>query len=158
MFSKLLLATALTLSLGGTALAQSSSGSTTGGGAATGADATGTMGGSSFEGIPSGWEGDINDAFFTDDMTLRSQDEIASNWGNLSAEQQAQVKADCTSMQASMEGDTEMGDAGGSKPDETTTSATTSSPATGGATGGASASASDQMAAMQELCGWVETQ
>lgn len=49
--------------------------------------------------VPS-WDASISDAFFVNvtEGTLRSEEEIRTNWGGLSAEQQAQVRADCDTM------------------------------------------------------------
>ncbi|MCV0394117.1 MAG: hypothetical protein K5872_22835 [Rhizobiaceae bacterium] len=146
MFSKLLLATALSLSLGGAALAQSDEGATT----PQATDQAGEIGSNTT--MPEGWDGEIGDAFFADDnMTLRSDDEIAANWGDLTAEQQAQVRLDCENMSTAMN-DT------GAEVDETQTSATetTTGTSAGGGTGGAADSESNQ--SMTQLCDWVATQ
>lgn len=47
--------------------------------------------------MPQGWNAEIGNAFFTDaDLgTLRTEDEISTNWASLSAEQQAQVASYC---------------------------------------------------------------
>jgi hypothetical protein len=56
--------------------------------------------------MPSGWSGDIANAFFSDPTTatLRSPDEIRSRWQNLSSQQQAQVRQGCSNMMASNTG------------------------------------------------------
>jgi hypothetical protein len=53
--------------------------------------------------MPSGWSGDVANVFFSDPShaTLRSPDEIRSHWQNLSSQQQAQVRQDCSNMMAS---------------------------------------------------------
>lgn len=47
--------------------------------------------------LPSGWDGAIGDAFFSDAElgTLRSQEEVQANWETLTDEQQAQVRSHC---------------------------------------------------------------
>jgi hypothetical protein len=56
--------------------------------------------------MPSGWSGDIANAFFSDptNATLRSPDEIRSRWQNLSSQQQVQVRQGCSNMMASNNG------------------------------------------------------
>jgi len=51
------------------------------------------------------WDATINDAFYSDAEagTLRTQDEIRTNWGSLSADQQAMVRTDCDATTASVE-------------------------------------------------------
>lgn len=51
---------------------------------------------------PQAWEGDISAALFDDQHTLRSQDEIKTNWAKLSADQQAMVKKECDPTTASI--------------------------------------------------------
>lgn len=55
--------------------------------------------------LPSGWSGAIGEAFFTDPAagTLRSEDEVRTNWEGLSEEQQAQVRAECTTVASAQE-------------------------------------------------------
>jgi len=50
--------------------------------------------------LPEKWSGPITDTFFTDSSgsTMRSDDEVTSRWGSLSADQQAQVRSDCRDM------------------------------------------------------------
>jgi hypothetical protein len=109
-----LLALAVTLSLGGGAFAQTSSGSSTGNtddsgsqtdtsGSSQEMDTSGTTGTAAGDhALPRTWEGDIGNAFFADPQgrTLRSQSEVQRNWSSLTAEQQAQVKVDCQNMSA----------------------------------------------------------
>jgi hypothetical protein len=138
-------ATALSLCLGTAAFAQS--------GTATGTTA------SADAGIPSTWSGQISDSFFSDpaEGTLLSQEEVKANWASLSADQQAQVREDCSSMSASATGmgsDTMASGATGSDLSGTSGSATTGSDTmasgtTGSDTSGTSGSAttgSDTMA------------
>lgn len=110
---------------------------------------------------PDTWDQTTSDAFFSDSATgtLRSQDEIQANWGTLSDEQQAAVRAHCATMAA---------DAGAGMTDDTATGAITDDPAAGataddtaGVTGDDATTgvpAGDQFASMSELCSWVETQ
>ena len=93
MTPRIIAALALSLSLGTAALAQTSTtGTDTSSGAATGATTT----------LPTGWEGDIANAFFSDPTagTLKSDEEIKTGFEGLSAEQQAQVKTDCENQMA----------------------------------------------------------
>ena len=90
MTMKIILAAALSLGLGGAALAQTDSS----GNASKNASA-GDMGS-----MPSEWEGAIGDAFYSDTTagTLRSHEEVSSNWSNLTAEQQARVRDRCATV------------------------------------------------------------
>lgn len=85
--------------------------------------------------LPSGWDGAIADAFFSDSQmgTLRSQSEIQTNWQELNAEQQAKVRSDCASM-----------DTAGAQSDSNLT--------TGSTTPGESTTT---MAAVEQVCDWV---
>src|SRR4051794_26597349 len=81
MKSQFITALALTIGLAAPALAQTTS--------STGSDA-----------MPDTWRGGIGDTFFSDSTgsTMRSQDEVTTRWGKLSAEQQAQARSDCQTM------------------------------------------------------------
>ena len=59
------------------------------------------------KGMPETWKGAIGDAFYSDatTMTLRPQDEVKTRWSLLSAEQQAQVRADCKNLAMNTERD-----------------------------------------------------
>jgi len=120
-----LLALAVTICLGGAAYADSSgssSGSSSGTNGSTDSTTTGTTGNTGTNGstdstgttgttdssgtaetqdhaLPRTWEGDINNAFFTDPeaQTLRPENEVRKNWSSLTAQQQAQVRMDCQS-------------------------------------------------------------
>jgi hypothetical protein len=103
MMYRLIAASMLTLALGTSAIAQSSttgtsdtSGATT---ATPGATDTMMMTEADKE-LTSDWSGPIADAFFADasKTELKSQDEIRSSWSSLSTEQQAQVKQDCATV------------------------------------------------------------
>ena len=50
--------------------------------------------------MPQGWNDEIGNAFFSDSElgTLRTEDEISTNWASLSTEQQAQVTSYCDTM------------------------------------------------------------
>jgi hypothetical protein len=91
------------------------------------------------KGMPETWKGAIGDTFYSDStaMTLRSQDDVKTRWSSLSAEQQAQVRADCKNL--AMNTDTD------------TTASTSVKPKTGAEserTGGGQ---------MVTLCGWVDS-
>ena len=107
MMYRLIAASMLTLALGTSAIAQSSTTDTTGGtsGATTATPgATDTMMMTEADKALTGdWSGLVADAFFTEDSkaTLKSQDEIKSSWSSLSTEQQAQVKEDCATVSSS---------------------------------------------------------
>jgi hypothetical protein len=97
MFTKILAITALSLSLSGAALAQTDP-------APDQTQGSAGSGGSNSDAIdeqaplmPQGWKGAIADTFYTDSTagTLRTEAEIRAGWAGLSAEQQAQVRADC---------------------------------------------------------------
>lgn len=90
MTNRFLIATAVLLGLGtGIAMAQTNTAQPDAA-PAPGMDST----------LPSGWSGAIGDAFFSDPAagTLRSEDEVRANWEGLSDEQQAQVRAECTTV------------------------------------------------------------
>ncbi|WP_394889263.1 hypothetical protein ACG873_28960 [Mesorhizobium sp. AaZ16] len=107
MMYKLIAASMLTLALGASAIAQSSTTGTTGGTSGTTTATPGTadtmMMTEADKALTKDWSGPIGDAFFTDDTmaTLKSQDEIKSSWASLSTEQQAQVKQDCATVSSS---------------------------------------------------------
>lgn len=88
-------------------------------------------------GMPDTWRGDIGDAFYTDNTytTLRTQEEVGTRFGTLTADQQAQVKSDCANISATNE--------------SMTTDPGTTSSITGSVAG------SDQ-ASLKELCAWVQ--
>jgi hypothetical protein len=124
MMYKLIAASMLTMALGTSAIAQSSTTGTSGtsGTTTTTPGATDTMMMTEADkALTKDWSGPIGDAFFTDDSmtTLKSQDEIKSSWATLSAEQQAQVKQDCAGVSTSTASST-----------DTTTSGTTATPPT----------------------------
>lgn len=50
--------------------------------------------------LPAGWAGPIADAFFANEQlsVLRARNDIQTNWEMLSDEQQAQVRADCATV------------------------------------------------------------
>lgn len=108
MTRKIIAATILTLGMATGALAQTS-----------------TQGGEP-PSYPDSWKGDIASALYADQHTLRTQDEVKTNWAKLSADQQAQVKKDCTA---------------------TSQAAATKS--------GESSATANANASMTELCGWV---
>lgn len=94
MLARILAITALSLTLGGAAFAQDTP--------AEGSDGS-ASGGSPNESIesqiPPGWDDNMRGVFFSDPatFTLRTQEEIATGWASMSAEQQAMVRADCES-------------------------------------------------------------
>ncbi|NGO51121.1 hypothetical protein G6N73_07985 [Mesorhizobium camelthorni] len=172
MMYKLIAASMLTLALGTSAIAQSSTTDTTGPAAGTSTDTM--MMTEADKALTKDWSGPIGDAFFTDDSmtTLKSQAEIQSSWASLSAEQQAQVKQDCTTVSsgtasapgtstdttASTTPDTTGPAAGTSTdttasttPDTTTGTGTTSSDMAASGTAGAGTYST----AMTQLCSWV---
>jgi hypothetical protein len=85
MAHKLIIALALSLGLGTAALAQQQ------------APGSSPSGQGQAPTVPVWDDPMINDVFFVDPAarTLRSEAEIRANWGTLSAEQQAMVRADC---------------------------------------------------------------
>ena len=91
-------------------------------------------------GSSANWPAAVKDTFYSDaaGTKLRTQEEVRTKWTSLSAEQKAQVKADC---------DKSASAAGTST--ETTGSTTT-------ATTGSTAATGDQMATMSQLCTWVK--
>jgi predicted Fe-S protein YdhL (DUF1289 family) len=97
---KLIVALALSLGLGTAALAQT-----------TDNNQPDTSGGTLLPGntgnapVRPAWDAAINDAFYVDAEagTLRTEDEIRTNWGSLSADQQAMVRTDCDATTASVE-------------------------------------------------------
>jgi hypothetical protein len=101
MMYRLIAASMLTLALGTSAIAQSSTTDTTGPAAGTSTDPM--MMTEADKTLTNDWSGPIADAFFTDasKTTLKSQDEIKSSWSSLSTEQQAQVKQDCATVSSS---------------------------------------------------------
>lgn len=126
MTSRLLIAAAMSLGLGtGIAMAQNDTAQP------DAAPAPGTE-----STLPSGWTGAIGDAFFSDPAagTLRSEDEVRTNWEGLSDEQQAQVRAECATVATAQ-----------TQPDDNMT--------TGSVTPG---SDNMHMASIQQACEWVE--
>lgn len=145
---RIVAALALSLGLSTAAFAQTSgTDTTTGSGGETSGAATSTMT------LPSGWEGAIGDAFFSDSAagTLRSEEEIRSNWGSLSADQQAQVRTECESRMAAAGTDTQV-----QTGSTTTGSATTGSGAMSGGATGSAAGGDTLEASLQELCTTVQ--
>lgn len=69
--------------------------------------------------LPMGWEGPIGDAFFADPQlgTLRSQEEVRTNWGALTDEQQAQVRSYCDTVDTAAAGTDEDVTTGSTTPD-----------------------------------------
>lgn len=136
---KIIAAVALSLGLATSALAQ------TGGGA----DASGQGAADAQTAYPTGWQGPISEAFFSDTAgTMRTEDEIRTNWGSLSTDQQAQVRTDCESHMAAHGTDSTM-----QTGSTTATGDNTSVTATGSegeATGGT------PLTAMNDLCGIVQ--
>jgi hypothetical protein len=135
------------------------------------------------QGSPSDWNTQIKEAFFSDATSgkLLSQSEIKDNWSNLSSDQQAKVKSDCSNMQASADTTGKAGataeagsasndkmasdqgsDATSSTDDNLATGSTSTSENsdTSGTSGASSTTSSmssgDQMAAMQQVCGIVK--
>ena len=105
MLQKLLAASAFTLMLSLSAVAQDSttSGSDNAGNpssSTTGAEAGDTTGAT--DPMPSTWNGAIADTFYSDvnARTMREEADMTTRWGALTADQQAQVKSDCTGMSA----------------------------------------------------------
>ena len=92
-------AVAISFGLGTAALAQATGDSNPDDGAATLPNNSGNSP------VRPAWDTTINEAFYSDaDGTqLRTQEEITTNWGNLSAEQQAMVRTDCDATTASVE-------------------------------------------------------
>jgi len=143
---KLLTAAAFSLALGTAAIAQTQTEGTTqpGAGAAPAPAAEGSL--------PSGWEGAVGDAFFSDPElgTLRSQDEIQANWQNLSEEQQAQVRAHCETVDTAAAGTTEA-------PAGDTTAGATDQDDAGVTTGSTAPDSAMHTASIEQICDWVDT-
>lgn len=121
---KFLVAAALSLGLG-TAIAAAQTGATL---PSAGASAPASQ-------LPMGWDGAIGDAFFADRElgTLRSQQEVTANWQALTAEQQAQVRTDCDTVDK----------AGAATPDDKMTTGSTTPDAA-------------HAASMKQVCDWVD--
>lgn len=134
-----LLVGAISMAMASAAIAQDTSGSAAG--TASGSAATGTMMQmtEAEKSATADWTGPIADALFTDQSkaTLRSEQEIRSNWANLSAEQQNQIKEDCNTVQtaAAGTGTTTGTTTGATTPSGDTTASTTTGTTTGGTTG-----------------------
>lgn len=122
---KLLSATAIVLCTSGIALAQTTSGGTSGG-----METDTTMGVSS-------WDQTTIDAFFTDDNMLRPEAELRSGWEALDTAEQDQIRTDCQAM---------MADAGGTTGTDTMTGSGTSTDTTAGATTGSGTTGTDTTA------------
>ncbi|MCO5147249.1 MAG: hypothetical protein M9895_13865 [Aquamicrobium sp.] len=130
MTPKFLIAAALSLGLGtGIAMAQNDMLQPD---AAPGSDAETTL--------PMGWEGPIGDAFFADPATgtLRTEDEVRANWQGLTEEQQAEVRTYCATVDT----------AAATPPDQMTDDQMT--------TGSITPDEANQVAAIQQACGWVD--
>lgn len=67
---------------------------------------TGTDTNAGATGTPLDWDDTINDAFFSDTTagTLRSDDEITTNWSSLTPEQQDRVRQHCDTVNADATG------------------------------------------------------
>lgn len=168
---RIVAALALSLGLSTAALAQTSGTETT----------TGSANGEVM--LPTGWEGEIADAFFSDPDagTLKPEAEITANWGNLSAEQQASVRSECETRTAATGTDTTTGTGttAGATTDTTTGGASTDTTAgaetetddemqtgatgttgtdttTGGAAAGATTADPTLEASLTQLCGMIE--
>lgn len=126
MMYKLIAASMLTLALGTSAIAQSSTTGTSGATTATPGATETMMMTDADKTLTKDWSGPIGVAFFTDDSmsTLKTQAEIQSGWASLSAEQQAQVKQDCASVSSSSTAST----TGSGTSTDTTASGTTTTP------------------------------
>jgi hypothetical protein len=124
MMYRLIAASMLTLALGTSAIAQSSTTDTTG--PAAGASTDTMMMTEADKTLTKDWSGPIGEAFFTDDSmtTLKSQAEIQSSWQSLSAKQQAQVKQDCATVSSS----TAAAPGTGTSTDTTASGTTTTTP------------------------------
>lgn len=85
--------------------------------------------------LPMGWDGAIGDAFFANPGlgTLRSQEEVTTNWQTLTAEQQAQVRTHCDTVDT----------AGAATPDSQVTTGSTTADAT-------------HTASIKQVCDWVD--
>jgi hypothetical protein len=128
---RIVAALALSLGLSTAALAQTDT--TTGGAAGAGGEVM----------LPAEWQGDIASALFSDPQagTLKSEEEIRSGWGSLSADQQAQVRSECeTHMAAAGTGTDTM--TGGASTDTTAGAATSTDDTTAGASTDTTAGAS----------------
>ncbi|TCL63623.1 hypothetical protein [Rhizobium sp. BK251] len=96
MFIRLLAVSTLALAMATSAFAQSSQGSQTEGGPGNDAAKPASPGG------PDLWSGQVGQIFFSDSSgKLRSQEEIRTGWANLTADQQAQLRADCKNLASS---------------------------------------------------------
>lgn len=155
----LLTATVLLMASSGLAFAQSAP-------AGTASDSTAAF---------SSWDQTTRDAFFSDDNALRSSDELRSGWESLDAEKQAQIRADCSSLQASAGGAVTGSDTSGgmaAAPEGTsseTTASTTmdSTSSSGGASMGSDSAAAGgeasvgadmpDQASLQQLCDEIQS-
>jgi hypothetical protein len=136
---KLLLATAVSLGLGtGMALAQSTT---------TAPSVGATPDSSASAQLPAGWEGAIGDAFFsdTDSGTLRSEEEVRANFNSLSAEQQAQVRSHCETLDTAAASPGMTGSDTGATDDNLTTGSTVDSTVPMSLT-----------ASIEQACGWID--
>jgi predicted Fe-S protein YdhL (DUF1289 family) len=84
--------------------------------------------------MPQGWNDELGNAFFSDPElgTLRTEDEIGTNWASLSAEQKAQVTGYCDTMDTA----SATGTAGSSMSGDAAATGTASTDTTAGATTG----------------------
>lgn len=175
---KLFLAATLSLGLGtGIALAQSDTTTTD---STLGAAPDATAGSD----LPTGWEGAIGDAFFSDADAgiLRSEDEVRANFNTLTETQKAEVRDHCelydtaavdvdTTTGSSMDssssvtddpvtGSTSADTSSSTSADSSMDSSATDDLTTGSTTADTSASATmDPMitASIERVCGWVDS-
>ncbi len=134
-----LLVGAISMAMASAAIAQDTSGSATGADPGTAATGTDMLQMTQAErDATADWTGPIADALFTDQSktSLRSEEEIRTNWAQLSAEQQNQVKEDCNTVQTAAAGTGTT--TGTTTPSGDTTASTTTDTTTGATTGTAS--------------------
>jgi hypothetical protein len=141
MSTKILAAVAFSLALGTAAFAQSGGTSTNVGGSP--ATSSGDSAVNDQQRVFPKFTGAIGDAFYSDmdKGTLRTEAEMRANFGNLTAEQQAQVRTDCNRVTQSESGTDKMQTSG------TGTAGTTTGTGSNFATA----------AAPSELCNMVST-
>lgn len=132
--TRILTAMIFSLGLGTAAIAQSTPGVDAGAGAGATVETNAA---------PSNWDAEVSGAFFSDMEagTLRSSEEISTNWADLSADQQAAVRADCQNI--------ETADAGMEAIDRDATGDDLTTSSVDGGT---------MQTSMVELCGWVNQQ
>jgi hypothetical protein len=162
---KLLAIAAMSLSLGATsALAQAAQTDTT-----TGVG-TGATDGMQHESMPMEWEGNIGNAFYSDSElgTLRSEEEMRTNWEGLSEEDQSAVRDYCE-RHAMDDGGAGVGADTGAGADAGTGAATDTGAPTGSETGTAGTAGADgtatapadpgagmQQASLRQICEMIE--